>query len=138
MDDVTTLHYWYMCKPLPAGAPPQRVEDIKVWDNPYKHDNGKFVVDTVNGQDMMVWITQGAISARETERLGSSDKGVILYRSLIMSEIEKVENGHDPMGTVRDPSKNEPWIALPREGALGYNVRSEDVPSAVKHEYDKV
>ena len=114
------------------------MEDIKVWDNPYKHPDGKFTVDTVNGQDMMVWITQGAISARETERLGSSDKGVILYRSLIMSEIEKVENGQDPMGTVRDPAKNEPWINLPREGALGYNVRSEDVPAAVKHEYDKV
>jgi 5,5'-dehydrodivanillate O-demethylase oxygenase subunit len=138
MDDVTTLHYWYMCKPLPTGSAPQPIEDIKVWDNPYKHPDGKFTVDTVNGQDMMVWITQGAISARETERLGSSDKGVILYRSLIMSEIEKVENGHDPMGTVRDPAKNEPWISLPREGALGYNVRSQDVPAAVKQEYGKV
>jgi len=138
MDDVTTLHYWYMCKPLPAGSAPQPMEDINVWQNPYKHEDGKFTGDTVNGQDMMVWITQGAISARETERLGSSDKGVILYRSPIMSEIEKVENGQDPIGTVRDRARNTPWITLPRGGALGYNVRSEDVPAAVKQDYGKV
>ena len=63
---------------------------------------------------------------------------MILYRSLIMSEIEKVENGQDPIGTVRDPAENDPWIALPREGALGYTVRSSDVPAAVKQEYGKV
>lgn len=135
IDDTHTLHYWYMCKPMAAGAEPQAVEDIPVWENPYQHENGRFIVESVNGQDMMVWITQGAISSRETERLGTSDKGVILYRSLIMSEIEKVERGEDPMGVVRDPAKNEPWIQLPREGSLGYQVRVEGMPAAMKQEY---
>jgi hypothetical protein len=44
----------------------------------------------------------------------------------------------DPMGTVRDPARNIPWITLPREGALGYNVRSAEVPAAFKQDYGKV
>jgi hypothetical protein len=64
---------------------------------------------------MMAWVTQGDISDRTTERLGTSDKGVILYRNLLMEQIEKVERGEDPMGVIRDPAKNEPHIAIARE-----------------------
>jgi 5,5'-dehydrodivanillate O-demethylase len=64
---------------------------------------------------MMAWITQGGISERTTERLGTSDKGVILLRSVLLDEIEKVERGEDPMGVIRDPAKNEPMIVIPRE-----------------------
>ena len=28
---------------------------------------------------------------------------------------QKVENGEDPMGTIRDSAENEPWIDIPRE-----------------------
>jgi 5,5'-dehydrodivanillate O-demethylase len=56
---------------------------------------------------MMAWVTQGTISDRTTERLGSSDKGVILYRSVMMEQIERVERGEDPLGVIRDPAMNE-------------------------------
>jgi 5,5'-dehydrodivanillate O-demethylase len=64
---------------------------------------------------MMAWITQGDISDRTTERLGTSDKGVILFRSLLLEQMEKVERGEDPMGVVRDRAKNEPFIRIGRE-----------------------
>jgi 5,5'-dehydrodivanillate O-demethylase len=64
---------------------------------------------------MMAWVTQGDISDRTTERLGTSDKGVILYRQLIEEQIRRVEQGEDPMGVIRDPAKNEPMIVVPRE-----------------------
>jgi 5,5'-dehydrodivanillate O-demethylase len=73
------------------------------------------VVETINGQDMMAWVTQGAISDRTTERLGTSDKGVILFRNLLLEQIDKVERGEDPMGVIRDPSVNEPYITIGRE-----------------------
>jgi len=64
---------------------------------------------------MMAWITQGPISQRATERLGTSDKGVILFRTLLLEQMEKAERGEEPMGVIRDPNKNEPMIVIPRE-----------------------
>ena len=53
------------------------------------------------------------------ERLGTSDKGVILYRGVLMEQMEKVSRGEDPMGTVRDSERNR-MIEIPREGAGFY------------------
>jgi len=44
-----------------------------------------------------------------------SDQGVILFRNLLLEQIEKVERGEDPMGVIRDPAKNEPFILIGRE-----------------------
>src|ERR687885_544051 len=107
VDDSHTLHWWYQCSLREAGAPPQK--EIPAWDNPYVHEDGRLVVETITGQDMMAWVTQGDISDRTTERLGTSDKGVILYRQLIEEQIRKVERGEDPLGVIRDPAKNTPW-----------------------------
>jgi hypothetical protein len=66
---------------------------------------------------MMAWVTQGRISDRTTERLGSSDKGIILYRQMLDDNARKVERGEDPKNVIRDSAQNEPWIIIPREGA---------------------
>jgi 5,5'-dehydrodivanillate O-demethylase len=118
MDDENTLHFWYECKPLQPGEAPQRIEDIEVLEYPYMVDGGRLVVETVSGQDMMAWVTQGALSPRETERLGTSDKGVILYRNLLLEMAEKVQRGEDPMATVRDPEKGLEMIPIRRENPL--------------------
>jgi 5,5'-dehydrodivanillate O-demethylase len=113
VDDMHTLHYWYRTSIRQPDAPPQ--DTIPIWDEPYIQPNGRLVVDTVPGQDMMAWITQGPISDRTTERLGTSDKGIILYRGLMLEQMDKVERGEDPMGVIRDPAKNEPYIQIGRE-----------------------
>ncbi|HTE86461.1 MAG TPA: Rieske 2Fe-2S domain-containing protein [Dehalococcoidia bacterium] len=113
IDDTHTLHYWYRATRRGPGAAPQ--QSVPVHEAPWKHENGRIWVETVPGQDMMAWITQGPISERTTERLGTSDKGVILYRSLLLEQIERVENGQEPMGLVRDPAKNDPMIVIARE-----------------------
>jgi 5,5'-dehydrodivanillate O-demethylase len=97
-----------------------------VLDYAYKHEDGRLVVDTVSGQDMMVWVTQGPISDRTTERLGTSDKGVILYRGLLEEQMLKVERGEDPMAVVRDPTKNTPMIDIRRE-RNPFQVSARDV-----------
>ena len=38
------------------------------------------LLDNNSGEDMMAWITQGGIADRGMEKLGLSDKGIILYR----------------------------------------------------------
>jgi 5,5'-dehydrodivanillate O-demethylase len=115
IDDTHTYHVWYRTKARGDSAPLQNPADIRVLDYAYKHEDGRLVVDTVSGQDMMVWVTQGPISDRTTERLGTSDKGVILYRGLLEEQMLKVERGEDPMAVVRDPSKNTPMIDIRRE-----------------------
>jgi 5,5'-dehydrodivanillate O-demethylase len=113
VDDTHTLHYWYRTETRAPGLPPQT--RIPISDVPYVHKNGRLVVETINGQDMMAWVTQGDISDRTTERLGTSDQGVIVFRNLLLEQIERVERGEDPMGVIRDPAINEPHIALARE-----------------------
>jgi 5,5'-dehydrodivanillate O-demethylase len=125
MDDTTTLHFWYGTEVMPAGTPPQAYEDIPYWDFPYLEADGRVKVDTVFNQDMMVWLTQGQISDRTTERLGTSDKGIILYRQVLLEQIERVERGEDPIGVIRDRAKNEPMIEIPRESKAHFTFSSE-------------
>jgi 5,5'-dehydrodivanillate O-demethylase len=114
VDDTTTMHYWYNVY-LPAdgvAVPPQ--ESIPMYDVPFREQDGSFIVDYVDGQDIMCWVTQGEIADRSQEHLGTSDKGVILLRNLLTEQIELVRQGSDPMGVVRDPERNQ-LIELPQE-----------------------
>jgi 5,5'-dehydrodivanillate O-demethylase oxygenase subunit len=61
----------------------------------------------VQAQDHMAWETQGPIADRTTERLTSSDRGIILLREVMFREMKKVQQGQDPMGIIRDPAKND-------------------------------
>ncbi len=112
MDDTNTYHVWYRCK---ASDEVQSPHDIPVLDYAYKESNGRLVVETVSGQDMMVWVTQGPISDRTTERLGTTDQGIILYRNLLEENVRKVEQGEDPLAVIRDPAKNTPMVQINRE-----------------------
>ncbi len=125
VNDTETLHFWYVTEHRKPGAPPQT--DIPVYEYPYADEGGRILVETIRGQDMMVWLGQGDIADRTVERLGTSDKGIILYRKLLNENIDKVERGEDPMAVVRDPARNFPMIAIPREGKAHYVV-GEFVP----------
>ena len=59
-------------------------------------------------------MTQGQIANRSREKLVRTDEGVVLFRRMLQRELKKVQNGQDPLGTVRDPARNE-TINLPVE-----------------------
>ena len=54
----------------------------------------------------MAWVTQGPIAERQLERLGESDKGIILYRRLLREQMAIAADGRDPMNVFRDPAQN--------------------------------
>jgi 5,5'-dehydrodivanillate O-demethylase len=113
IDDTHTWHVWYSCYRIEGvDAPPQ--PEVPLYDVPWRDANGDFIVDFVDGGDIMAWVTQGAIADRTREMLGASDRGIALYRRLLLDEIEKVARGEDPLGLIRDPAENE-IVALPQE-----------------------
>lgn len=58
-------------------------------------------------QDYQAMVSQGAIFDRSTEKLGTSDAGVILFRKLVRDGIEAVRDGKDPIGVWRDPKDDK-------------------------------
>jgi 5,5'-dehydrodivanillate O-demethylase oxygenase subunit len=122
VDDTHTLHLWYNAYVPPKGAEvaAHLLNTVHVYDVPYMDEHGEFIVDNVDGQDMMAWVTQGPIADRTRENLGSSDKGVAMYRRVLRREIKKMQQGQDPMGIVRDPARNQ-RIDLPNEGKKHHN-----------------
>jgi 5,5'-dehydrodivanillate O-demethylase len=122
MDDKNTLHLWYNAYIPPEGAvvPERLLSKVHTYEVPFIDDQGEFIVDNVDGQDIMAWITQGAIADRTRENLGSSDKGIATYRRVLRREIKKVEQGQDPMGLVRDTARNV-RIDLPNEKKKHHN-----------------
>jgi 5,5'-dehydrodivanillate O-demethylase len=67
-------------------------------------------------QDYMMWVNQGEIALRHREKLGESDKGVILFRKQLIEQVQRVMQGQEPtLNIFRDAASNE-CIELPLEG----------------------
>jgi 5,5'-dehydrodivanillate O-demethylase len=109
VDDAHTLHLWYTCYARPDGKEPQEIIPFYKVPVPGLDETGEpqwALLDNNSGEDMMAWITQGGVADRSAEKLGLSDKGIILYRRLLQEQLEKVRAGQDPMNVFRDPAKN--------------------------------
>lgn len=131
VDDTNTLLYWLNCRQRDGAAPRPPVPPI--WDNPWQTPDGEYMPEILNAQDMMVMITQGDITDHSLENLAESDRGVALYRRTLLEQVERVERGEDPLGVVRDPRKNSPWIEFPIERHLGYTFTG--VPASTTYTY---
>ena len=104
MDDTNTLHLWYhVIIPPPGVAIPEHLAGrVHTYDVPYLDDRGDYMLDSIHAQDIMAWITQGPIADRSIEMLGTTDRGVTIYRNLLRRELRRVEAGEDPMNVFRD------------------------------------
>ena len=74
---------------------------------PIRDEKGEYRLDHVLVQDAMAWESQGAPTDRTQEHLGVGDEGIILLRKLLRPPPPLVQNGGEPLGLVRDPSKNQ-------------------------------
>ncbi|MGV6875772.1 Rieske 2Fe-2S domain-containing protein [Pseudochelatococcus sp. B33] len=122
VDDENTLHIWYTAYVPPAGrkVPQHLLNRLYTYEVPIFDEKGDYIVDNVDGQDMMAWISQGRITDRTTENLGSTDQGIAAYRRMLRREIKKVEAGQEPMNTFRNVAENK-LIELPNERKKHHN-----------------
>jgi 5,5'-dehydrodivanillate O-demethylase len=84
----------------PEDAPvPMRFMQLKTGPREYK-------MNMIPAQDAMAWETQGMRADRTQEHLGTGDEGIIELRKLLREQIERVRQGLDPIGMIRDPERN--------------------------------
>jgi 5,5'-dehydrodivanillate O-demethylase len=110
MDDTHTRIFHVNFEPSEErAADGEETEQAIVYLQPFKnppqalHPFARFRMDRVDAQDYMAWESQGPIANRLTERLATSDGGIILFRETLKENIEKVQKGLDPLGVIRDP-----------------------------------
>lgn len=88
----------------PADEPLEQVVRKEEWSD----DDGRYIMDKeFYPQDKMAWETPGPVFDRTGERLGASDRGIVIYRRMLAEQIDRVERGEDPMGVVRGPAADE-------------------------------
>jgi 5,5'-dehydrodivanillate O-demethylase oxygenase subunit len=99
-----------MFEPSADGSLIDETEDPPVeYLAPYKdppdaiHPVARYNLRSVLAQDHMAWETQGPIADRTVEHLSYSDRGIALFRNVTREQIERVQQGLDPMGVIRDP-----------------------------------
>ena len=59
----------------------------------------------------MTWVTQGPIADRTRELLVDTDRGIALYRRMLLEQADAVARGDDPLGVVH----TDQTIALAQE-----------------------
>ena len=119
IDDTHTLHVWFAAYHQDPRSEVPAQETVPHYKVPLPIDaSGESdwsLMDNNSGQDIMAWITQGPVSDRSKEKLGESDKGIILYRRMLRQQMAIIEDGGEPMNVFRDPATNV-CIDLPWEG----------------------
>jgi 5,5'-dehydrodivanillate O-demethylase len=96
---VETTYVWieyFLDKPV---AEDDMSVEFEVFD--YLDSNGNVKMDTVDGQDIAVFLSQGPVVDRTDERLGQADQGIIMLRSVLKDEIQQVLKDNDPLGVFR-------------------------------------
>ena len=131
MDDTHTWHveitsYWF---PDDVDVPEQ--ESVPYTNIALRNPDGTWRSDDTLAQDHAAWILQGPVMDRTAERLGESDRGLILYRKMLDEQAAAVEDGAEPLNVIRDPAQNE-IIHVPQEGwgALG---RTSDIDEVARY-----
>jgi 5,5'-dehydrodivanillate O-demethylase len=103
VDDTHTMIMYAGFRPSadPAVHGTQRIEVKDEWQGP----DGRYIMDReFYPQDKMAWETPGPLFDRTGERLGASDRGIVLFRRMLAEELERVEQGQDPLGVLRGPA----------------------------------
>ncbi|MEK7214612.1 MAG: aromatic ring-hydroxylating dioxygenase subunit alpha, partial [Chloroflexota bacterium] len=131
VDDTHTYHVsLYTFRAAPGTVAPKQ-ESVPARIVPLFDEEGSWTnLEFTFNQDYMAWAQQGPIAERNREKLGESDKGIILFRRLIREQIKALQDGKTPMNVFRD-AKEASYVRLPLENVtfgLKHGKRPNYVP----------
>jgi len=93
VDNGRTIYIWYDCDVDQRGDSDRlEMEQIK-----YRTDSGELLLDSIEAQDIAIFLSQGVVADRTRERLGTADQGIILYRKLLSENMLRCEQGKLPL-----------------------------------------
>ncbi|HZM34064.1 MAG TPA: aromatic ring-hydroxylating dioxygenase subunit alpha [Burkholderiales bacterium] len=121
IDDVSTRIVFVAFTPDKAARATENDPVPYTYLPPMKTAEGEYDLKSFFSQDQMAQESQGAIYDRTNENLGVSDRGIVLFRKMLLEQIARVEKGEDPtVAVVRDPARNRmiefPNMTSPVEG----------------------
>ncbi|HWW64526.1 MAG TPA: aromatic ring-hydroxylating dioxygenase subunit alpha [Sphingomonadaceae bacterium] len=106
VDDTNMLSVGWFFARVARDNEPFVQESIPTWYGPIAHpETGEWITSHVMNQDFVAWLGQGAISDRTKEHLGRSDVGVGMLRRQYFRDMQRIEQGLDPKGVLRDPAR---------------------------------
>jgi 5,5'-dehydrodivanillate O-demethylase oxygenase subunit len=106
IDDEHTFSITWKFTHVPKEREPFTQDSIPCWDGPLKDKDGAWITSHVMNQDFLAWVGQGAIADRTLERLGASDRGIVMLRHRFFEELKALAAGKELKSTFRDPQKN--------------------------------
>jgi 5,5'-dehydrodivanillate O-demethylase oxygenase subunit len=113
VDDTHTLIFSVEFRLSEGGRiVPQPEDPSAVYLPSCRDGSGDYSMESIVAQDTMAWETQGPIADRTKEHLGAGDRGIVMFRQMLLQQIAIVEEGGEPMGVIRDPGQNT-MIELP-------------------------
>jgi 5,5'-dehydrodivanillate O-demethylase oxygenase subunit len=107
-DDVTTTTFFVESRFKPQGPYKRECRGLQ-HNTPgvYKRVEDGWWDLASEDQDRAAQESQGPIHDRTREILGTSDRGVVMWRKVAFDSIAAVKAGRDPHGIVRDAGKND-------------------------------
>ena len=112
IDDENTLSVTWKYTRVPKEMEPYQQTVIPTWYGPVFDENGKPIDTHVMNQDFLAWMGQGKIADRTKERLGASDKGIVMMRKRFFDELQNHSNKKPLKAMIHDASINH-QIKLP-------------------------
>ena len=113
VDDENTLSVMWHFSRVPHEREPYVQNRIPTWAGPIADpETGRWITSHVMNQDFVTWVGQGRIADRTKEYLAPSDRGVVMIRRRFLNDLERIAEGRDPKGVIRDPAVNRA-ITLP-------------------------
>lgn len=113
VDDENTRSVTWAFSRVPKEREPYTQRRIPAWHGAVRDAaTGRWISSHIMNQDFVAWVGQGRIADRTKEHLGTSDRGVLMLRKRLLSDLEAVARGEDPKAVIRNPALNQ-TIPLP-------------------------
>ena len=81
----------------------QQAEELK--EGPGVYPDVRYRMNELGYQDITAIETQGAIAPRLDWRLATADRGIVLFERMLLREMDRVQEGRDPIGVIREPNQ---------------------------------